>query len=80
MMLKRRGESAAALAAFERFLAMHPTSHLAENAAAERMQLLVPIDRAAARSAAKQYLQKYPMGFAAGDARAIVARPSGTTP
>jgi ferric-dicitrate binding protein FerR (iron transport regulator) len=76
MILKRRGDSAAALAAFDRFLAMHPTSHLAENAAAERMKLLAPVDRTAARAAARQYLQKYPSGFAGNDARAILAVPA----
>jgi TolA-binding protein len=76
MSVKRRGDPVAAIAAFDRFLAMHPTSHLAENAAAERMKLLVPIDRAAARAAARQYVQKYPSGFACDDARAILASPA----
>jgi hypothetical protein len=76
MSVKRRGDPAAALAAFDRFLAMHPASHLAENAAAERMKLLVTIDRAAARAAARQYLQKYPSGFARNDARDILASPA----
>jgi hypothetical protein len=73
MIVKRRGDSMAALAAFDRFLAMYPTSHLAENAAVERMKLLVTVDRASARAAARQYLQKFPSGFARDDALAILA-------
>jgi ferric-dicitrate binding protein FerR (iron transport regulator) len=73
MSVKRRGDAAAALTAFDRFLAMYPTSHLAENALAERMKLLASTDRPAARAAARQYLQKYPSGFACDDARAILA-------
>jgi hypothetical protein len=73
MIIKRRGDTAAAIAAFDRFLALHPTSYLAENAAVERMKLLARVDHAAARAAARQYLQKYPSGFACDDARALVA-------
>lgn len=80
MSAKRRGDATAALAAFDRFLAMHPTSHLAENAAAERMKVLATFDRASARAAAKQYLARYPAGFARDDARAILETPPRAPP
>jgi TolA-binding protein len=73
MIAKRTGDTASALAAFERFLAKHPASSLAENAAAERMTLLAQVDRTSAISAARQYLAKYPSGFARADAQAILA-------
>jgi len=63
---------ARAVAAFERFLGKYPSSHLAENAAAERMKLLAATDPAKAAGAARQYLAKYPSGFARDDAKAIL--------
>jgi TolA-binding protein len=80
MNVRRRGDVGAAIAAFDRFLAAYPASHLAENAAAERMRLLTSTDRAAARAAARQYLQKYPSGFARDEARALVASAQPASP
>jgi hypothetical protein len=73
-MLARRNGAAGAIAAFDRFLARYPTSHLAENATAERMKLLSNVDRAKATQAARQYLAKYPAGFARDEAKAILQR------
>jgi len=80
MNVRRRGDVGGAIAAFDRFLAAYPASHLAENAAAERMRLLTSTDRAAARAAARQYLQKYPSGFARDEARALVASAQPASP
>ena len=70
---KSSGRPAAAVATFERLLATYPTTPLAEAAFAERMKLLATIDRGRATSAAKQYLARYPGGFARADAEAIAA-------
>jgi FecR protein len=70
---KRRGESQAALAAFDRFLATYPTSPLAQSAAVERMRLLRAAESPRGVVAARQYLARYPNGFAYAEAEAIVA-------
>lgn len=70
---KNSGQRAAAVAAFERFLAKYPSSNLAENASVERMKLLLADDHPRGVSAARQYLRRYPSGFAQADARAAVA-------
>lgn len=74
---KRAGNTAAAVGSFEQLLAKYPRSPLAESAAAERMRLFAkdPSARARARSAARDYLARYPMGFARADADSIVAAP-----
>ncbi len=70
---KRSGDSATAIAGFERFLAAYPGSPLAESALVERMKLLAASDPARGASAAKQYLARYPGGFARAEAEAIAA-------
>jgi hypothetical protein len=70
---KNGGQHAAAIAAFERFLAKYPSSNLAENAAVERMKLLLADDPPRGVAAARQYLRRYPNGFAQSDARSAVA-------
>lgn len=71
---KRRGDSAGALSGFDRFLARYPQSPLVESAMAERMRLLASTDPSRAQEAATQYLAGYPNGFAAAEARALLAR------
>ncbi|MDP9151771.1 MAG: hypothetical protein M3O36_17750, partial [Myxococcota bacterium] len=68
---KRAGDTRGALAAFNRFLAGYPSSPLAESAAAERMRLLHAAFSPAAITAAKQYLARYPTGFAHAEAETI---------
>jgi hypothetical protein len=70
---KNGGQSAQAVAIFERFIAKYPTSGLAENAAVERMRLLASMDRSRGAAAASQYLRRYPNGFGRAEAKAIVA-------
>jgi ferric-dicitrate binding protein FerR (iron transport regulator) len=74
MAAKRRGANAEALAALERFLALYPASHLAENAAVERLRILVATDPARASAAARAYLERYPAGFARQEANGILTR------
>jgi ferric-dicitrate binding protein FerR (iron transport regulator) len=73
---KRSGQNAAAVAAFERFLSRYPSSPLAETATAERMKLLATYDQGRAAAAARDYLARYPRGYARRDAEAI----AGTSP
>ena len=73
MLARRSGNVLLAIEKMDRFLERYPTSHLAENAAAERMRLLRTLDPARAAAAARQYLQRYPTGFARGDGEAILA-------
>ncbi|HMI83083.1 MAG TPA: FecR domain-containing protein [Polyangiaceae bacterium] len=73
MLARRTGNVPLAVDKMDRFLERYPSSHLAENAAAERMRLLRALDATRATSAARQYLQRYPSGFARGEAEAIVA-------
>jgi hypothetical protein len=70
---KRSGDASGAIAAFERFVAAYPASPLAESALVERMKLLASTDRARGAAAARQYLVRYPGGFARADAEAIAA-------
>jgi hypothetical protein len=68
---KRAGRIREAADGFEAFVARYPSSHLVESAMVERMQALGKIDRGRAALAAKQYLARYPTGFARGEAEAI---------
>ncbi|GAC1538443.1 MAG: hypothetical protein NVS3B10_02930 [Polyangiales bacterium] len=70
---KNSGQHAAAVGAFERFVARYPSSNLAENAAVERMKLLLADDHERGVAAARQYLRRYPNGFAQSDAKAAIA-------
>lgn len=70
---KQRGDTAKAIAAYERFLAKYPGSTLAESAIVERMRLLRAIDPGRGALAAKSYLARYPKGFARGEAEGIAA-------
>jgi ferric-dicitrate binding protein FerR (iron transport regulator) len=73
MAAKRRGDTGEALADFDRFLARYPGSPLSESAMVERMRLLRSADSAHASTAARQYLGRYPNGFARAEAEAILA-------
>ena len=71
--MRRGGDRAAALDAFQRFLLRYPDGPLTESAAVERMRLLSEMDEARAIPAADAYLRTYPSGFARDEASAIVA-------
>jgi hypothetical protein len=73
MSAKRRGESGKAIDSFSRFLARYPASALAESATVERMRLLRQTDPDRAVAEARQYLARYPRGFARAEAEEIVA-------
>lgn len=71
--LKRANDATGAIAAYEEFLARYPSSHLAQSARAERMRLLRDVNKDRARLAARDYLDRYPSGFARSDAELILA-------
>jgi hypothetical protein len=72
-----RGDVDGAAAKFERLASKYPSSPLAENAMAERMKLLTAARSPRAADAARDYLARYPHGFARAEADAILAPASG---
>ena len=72
--LQRAGEVADAVKKLEAVLA-DPSSPLAETALAQKMKWLSATDRAAAREVARDYLQRFPMGFGRADAEQLVLEP-----
>jgi hypothetical protein len=73
MEAKRTGQPTVAVERFERLLGRFPASPLAESALAEQVRLLRGREPARAAALAKRYLEKYPSGFARGDAEAALA-------
>jgi TolA-binding protein len=76
---RRAGQNARALALFERFMRDYPDASLFESALVHKMRLLAATsDFAAASASARQYLARFPDGFARDEARALLgtrARP-----
>jgi hypothetical protein len=72
MTAKRRGDLRGAVASFDRLLSRYPDCPMAQSAAAERMKLLATTDRARASDAARDYLRRYPAGFARDDAESLL--------
>jgi ferric-dicitrate binding protein FerR (iron transport regulator) len=70
---KRQGDVRAELAALDRFLATYPSSALAENAIVERMRVMRATAPERASAAARDYVTRYPNGFARAEAEAILA-------
>jgi ferric-dicitrate binding protein FerR (iron transport regulator) len=69
----KHGDAKGAVVLFDRLLAEHPSTPLAEPATVERMRALDTYDRGRAVSAARDYLAKFPHGFARAEAEAILA-------
>jgi hypothetical protein len=72
---RRSGDNARALSSYELLMARYPAGPLAESAAVQRMSLLGASDPAGAKVAARQYLARYPRGYARGEAEGLLARP-----
>lgn len=70
---KRGGDVSGAIGALDDLLARFPSSHLAQSAHAERMKLLHTTSSERARAAAREYLARYPNGFARADAELILS-------
>lgn len=69
--LQRAGDVAGAVQKLELVLA-DEGSPLAETALAQKMKWLAAIDRSAACETAREYLQRFPMGFGRADAETLV--------
>lgn len=72
---RRQGDSASAISTFELLMTRYPTSPLAEGAAVQRMSLLAASNTTAAKNAARQYLTRYPRGYARSDAEKLLDQP-----
>jgi outer membrane protein assembly factor BamD (BamD/ComL family) len=70
---RRRGASSEAIARYDAFLARYPSSQLAESAMVERMRLLGASNPTAGAAAAREYLRRYPAGFARQEALGLAA-------
>ncbi len=68
-----RGDAAAALGAFDQLLARYPGGPLAESAFVERMRVLRSMAPESARAAARDYLARYPGGYARPEAEALLS-------
>ncbi len=68
---RQQGDSARSVSSFEQLILRYPSSPLAESAAVQRMLLLAGMNPAAGRSAARQYLVRYPQGYAKNDAEKL---------
>jgi hypothetical protein len=68
---KRRGDLRTALSGFDAYLSQYPGGELAENAAAQRMGILARLEPARATTAARDYLARWPKGFAREEARSL---------
>lgn len=74
MTLQRAGDVRGAVKKLEAVLA-DAKSPLAETALAQKMRWLSANDRSAAQAAAREYLQRFPMGFGRADAETLVLEP-----
>ncbi len=75
MAARRQGDARTAVSKFQELMARFPSSALSEGALAESMRAEQGLDGSAAQRFARQYLQRYPDGFARHDAQAILASP-----
>ena len=75
MAKKTHGDVAGAVAGLDAFLAKYPTSPLGEAVATQRLRLLATSDPARAKSAAKDYLARYPRGVARTEAERVLGVP-----
>jgi hypothetical protein len=78
--LRRRGDLQGALSAFDRLLSRYPGGPLAESASVERMRLLKVVAPERAAAGAREYLARYPSGFARAEAESLVQAGVPATP
>jgi FecR protein len=71
---KQEGRAAEAAGAFATLIRSFPNGPLVESAMAQRMKALASFDPASATRAAADYLQRFPNGFARGDAQRLIVR------
>lgn len=68
---KRAGATSEAIASFDQLLTRYPGGPLAESAAAERLRLLAKQGSPRTGAAAREYLRRYPQGFARATAEEL---------
>jgi hypothetical protein len=68
---KKQGRASESARLFGELVSAHPSSPLVESAMAQRMKVLAAVDAAAGARAAAAYLERFPGGFAAPEARAL---------
>jgi hypothetical protein len=71
---RESGDFDGAVGAFDHLIAKYPACPLAENALAERMKILATANPPRAMQAAREYLAKYPQGYAREDANTVLGR------
>ena len=72
---RRRGDRRAALETFLELERRFPSSPLQESALVERLRLIAGQDQASAAALAREYLTRFPDGFARAEAAALAAEP-----
>lgn len=72
MAARRAGRSDEAVQRFNRLIAQYPRGPLAENATVERFRTLRELDPAKAAASAREYLERYPSGFARREAEGVI--------
>ncbi|HEX3775250.1 MAG TPA: FecR domain-containing protein [Polyangiaceae bacterium] len=75
MAARRSGDARIAVAKFQELLTRYPASALAESAFAETMRAESTLNHSEAQRLARNYLQRFPDGFARRDAQAILSSP-----
>jgi hypothetical protein len=70
---RRRGDTSGAIAALDQLLSRYPSSPLDESASAERVRVLRAAGSTRAQAVARDYLARYPNGFARAEAEAVLA-------
>jgi TolA-binding protein len=73
--LRQSGRLGEALSAYEEVIRRFPNGALAESASGEHLRLLIKTDPTRARAEARVYLARYPRGFAAREAQALLGAP-----
>jgi hypothetical protein len=68
---RRQGRAEEAAATWTRLIEAYPQGPLVESAMAQRMKALASVDPARAASAAREYLARFPSGFAREDAQRL---------
>jgi outer membrane protein assembly factor BamD (BamD/ComL family) len=70
---RRRGDTSGAIAALEQLLSRYPSGPLDESARAERLRVLRAAGSTRTQGVARDYLARYPSGFARAEAEAVLA-------
>jgi outer membrane protein assembly factor BamD (BamD/ComL family) len=70
---RRRGDTSGAIAALEQLISRYPSGPLDESARVERLRVLRGAASSRTEGVARDYLARYPNGFARAEAEAVLA-------